>query len=90
MDHLEDHRHVHPTLRVSPQPDWRCYAESFDPGPSASSDDVKLPKLFSLYLRYGAKVCGAPAIDRIFKTIDYLVLFDREDLDADHRATFFG
>ena len=90
MDHLEAHGHVHPTIRVAPQPDWRCYAESHDPGPPASSDDVKLPKLFSLYLRYGAKVCGAPALDRIFKTIDYLVLFDREDLDADHRETFFG
>jgi len=90
MDHLDAHGHVHPTIRVTPHPDWRCYAESFDPGPPATTDAVKLPKLFSLYLRYGAKVCGEPALDRIFKTIDYLVLFDREDLDADHRATFFG
>jgi putative hemolysin len=90
MDHLEAHGHVHPTIRVAPQPDWRCYTEPFDPERSIPSDEVKLPKLFSLYLRYGAKVCGAPALDRIFKTIDYLVLFDREDLDADHRATFFG
>jgi len=89
MDHLVAHEHVHPQVHVVPQPDWQCYVEPFEPGLPASTDDVKLPKLFSLYLRYGAKVCGPPAIDRYFKTIDYLVLFDREDLDADHRATFF-
>jgi putative hemolysin len=90
MDHLEAHGLVHPTIRVAPQPDWRCYAESFDPGTSTLDEEVKLPKLFSLYLRYGAKGCGPPALDRRFKTIDYLVLFDREDLDAGHRALFFG
>ena len=34
------------------------------------------PRLFRTYLRYGAKVCSPPAIDRRFKTIDFLVLFD--------------
>jgi putative hemolysin len=90
MDHLEAQGHVHPTIRIAPRPDWRCYPEPFDPGPSTLTDDVKLPKLFSLYLRYGAKACGSPALDRTFKTIDYLVLFDRDDLDAGHRAIFFG
>jgi len=90
MDHLEDHGHVHREIHLLPQPDWRCYVEPFEPGSPAPTGAVKLPKLFALYLRYGAKVCGPPALDRHFKTIDYFVLFDREDLDADHRATFFG
>ena len=51
---------------------------------------VDLPKLFSLYLRFGARVCGPPAIDRHFKTIDYLVLLDIERLDDSARAMFFG
>jgi putative hemolysin len=90
MDHLEAEGYVHPTIRLEPRPDWGCYSEPFEPGPPASLEEVKLPKLFSLYLRYGAKVCGEPALDRVFKTIDYLVLFDREGLDADQRSTFFG
>ncbi len=41
-------------------------------------------------MRYGAKVCGEPAIDRFFKTIDYLVLLDLADLDDQSRKMFFG
>jgi len=48
-----------------------------------------LPQLFRIYLRYGAKVCGPPAIDRFFKTIDYLVVLDVDELDPDTHATFF-
>jgi putative hemolysin len=58
--------------------------------PQPGQEKVKLPRLFSLYLRYGAKVCGPPAIDRRFKTIDYLVVLDIQQLSADARETFFG
>ena len=42
---------------------------------------VDVPQLFATYLRYGALVCGPPAIDREFKTIDYFVLLDTNALD---------
>ena len=87
MDHLTENGHVHPDFRVEPQPGWECYPPDLEVDRGAT---VELPKLFSLYLRYGAKVCGAPAIDRRFKTIDYLVLLDIERLDASARAMFFG
>jgi len=91
MDHLTTRGLVHPTVDVQPQPDWRCYDDALPPpAPDAAADEVKLPKLFSLYLRYGAKVCGPPALDRYFKTIDYLVVLDLEDLSADSRAMFFA
>jgi putative hemolysin len=90
MDHLAASGQVHPTIEVQPQPDWRCYDEASPSPPTAGAPEaVKLPKLFSLYLRYGAKVCGPPALDRFFKTIDYLVLLDVEGLGADSRAMFF-
>jgi putative hemolysin len=38
------------------------------------------PKLFATYLAIGAKICGAPAIDREFKTVDFLTLLDLESL----------
>ena len=53
------------------------------------SFDAKLPTLFRIYLRHGAMVCGPPAIDRRFKTIDYLVLFDVEAMDPRMFETYF-
>ena len=49
-----------------------------------------VPPLMRIYLRYGVKVIGLPAIDREFKTIDYLVLLDKEQLEPGVIRTFFG
>ena len=89
MEHLEREGYVHPTCRVRPQPGWECYDDELRPGPSERAHPVDLPRLFSLYLRYGAKVCGAPALDRLFKTIDYLVLLDVNELDEQTRRMYF-
>jgi putative hemolysin len=35
-----------------------------------------VPKLLRAYLSLGAKICGPPALDREFKTIDFLTLLD--------------
>ncbi len=39
-----------------------------------------VPKLFATYLTIGAKICGAPALDREFKTVDFLTLLDLESI----------
>lgn len=88
MAFLEARGHLHPELRVDPRPGFACYGDGLEPDPGFAS--VKLPKLFRIYLRQGAKVCGAPAIDRQFKTIDYLVLFDVEAMSTHQVRTFFG
>jgi len=44
--------------------------------------------LMRVYLSFGAKICGPPAIDRQFKTIDYLAFFDAETLDPRAGAYF--
>ena len=80
---------MHPTCRVRPQPGWECYDEGTLPGPPGRDCPVDLPRLFSLYLRYGAKACGHPAIDRLFKTIYYLVLLDVNELDEQTRRMYF-
>jgi putative hemolysin len=67
---------MHTTYRLRPQPEYVCYTDGFTPSRQL---DARIPKLFRAYLRFGAKVCGDPAIDRDFQTIDYFVLFDRED-----------
>jgi putative hemolysin len=48
------------------------------------------PKLLRAYLTVGAKICGPPAIDREFGTIDFLTLLDLEDLSPTVRARFLG
>ncbi len=36
----------------------------------------KIPRLLSAYLALGAEICGPPAIDREFRTIDFLTMVD--------------
>lgn len=86
MSLLEEGGHMHETFCVPPRKEFECFPEAF----TVDDDvDAKIPKLFRTYLRYGAKVCGAPAIDRLFKTIDFFVIFDLAALDFASR-TFFG
>jgi putative hemolysin len=86
MGHLETQGHLHPSLFAPPVQRYAC-----DPNNSNSvgGEDVKLPRLFRTYLRFGAKVCSAPAIDREFKTIDFLVLFDLAEMDTRTNRMFF-
>jgi putative hemolysin len=45
-------------------------------------------KLLRAYLVIGAKICGPPAIDREFGTIDFLTLLDLHMLPLIVRARF--
>lgn len=78
--------HLHPELSVSPRAGLEC---AVPPGESAGDEEVRIPILFRTYLRYGAKVCGPPAIDREFKTIDFLVVLDVEALEPEFRRMYF-
>lgn len=69
--------HLTPNVHLSAREAYRC--ESDEPT-EIEIADVELPRLMRLYLDYGAKMCSEPALDREFKTIDFLALFDLEDL----------
>ena len=73
---------VEPQLRTAPQPAFAMPLMA----PENASD--KIPKLLRAYLAVGAKICGPPAIDREFKTIDFLTLMDLEALHPRVRARF--
>lgn len=79
--------HMHPTAFVPVMPGYECRTDGSD---NAWPLLVKLPRLFSTYLRIGAKVCSPPAIDRRFKTIDFLVMLDLRTLDSRTRKLLFG
>jgi putative hemolysin len=51
--------------------------------------DAGIPKLLRAYLAIGARLCGPPAIDREFKTIDFLTLMDLAGLPDCVRSRFF-
>jgi putative hemolysin len=80
--HLEATGSLHPAVRVEPRPGCRL-----DPaGPVGPP--IKVPALFQAYLNLGAKVLGPPAIDREFKTIDWLVILDVREIDSATYRTF--
>jgi putative hemolysin len=95
---LRDAGSVHSVLDVPPLPALRCTVEhggsqrgSRDTAEVVEGDPpVHVPTLFRTYLRYGAQVVSAPALDREFKTIDYLVLIDVAGLSPRTRQVFFG
>ncbi len=49
---------------------------------------AKPPKLLRTYLAVGAKICGPPAWDRAFGTIDFLTLLDLEQILPVARSRF--
>ncbi len=48
------------------------------------------PRLLRAYLSVGAKICGPAAMDREFKTIDFLTLIDLKVLPAAVQSRFFA
>jgi putative hemolysin len=65
---------VAPELQTVPKPGWVC------PMKTVKQGRVKVPKLLCAYLSLGAKICGAPALDPVFKTIDFLTFMDLDTL----------
>src|SRR5580692_9516 len=50
------------------------------PAAEVTAGAAEAPKLLRAYLTIGAKICSEPAIDREFKTIDFLTLLDLQTL----------
>ncbi|RZU43348.1 GNAT family N-acetyltransferase [Edaphobacter modestus] len=65
---------VEPELRTLPTPAFAMPTPVVQPAPQ------RAPKLLRAYLAIGAKICGPPAIDREFRTIDFLTLLDLQML----------
>lgn len=63
-------------LRTVPTPACSFPLEETDSGLELGEGGARPPKLLRTYLALGAKICGPPAFDREFKTIDFLTLMD--------------
>jgi putative hemolysin len=55
-----------------------------------TTEPLRAPKLLRSYLAVGAQVCGPPALDREFKTIDFLTLMDLNNLTPATRKRLLG
>lgn len=73
-----------PAWRTRPLPEFEC------PLHQLAEEAVKIPKLLRAYLSIGAKICGPPALDRNFKTIDFLTMLDLAAMPRSVRQRFMS
>lgn len=69
-------------LQTNPTPEYAF------PLSGASKHPPKIPRLLRAYLAIGAMIGGPPALDRHFKTIDFLTILDLEKLTPSARARY--
>jgi putative hemolysin len=74
---------VAPEFRTTPLPRY-----GLPPVTKGVLPDVKIPKLIKTYIAVGAKICGTPAWDREFGTIDFLTLLDLAHMTPAARNRF--
>jgi putative hemolysin len=75
---------VRPEWRTVPKAEYEC------PTHTLAMEAPKIPKLLRAYLSLGAKICGPPALDPHFKTIDFLTLLDLAAMPEAAKLRFFG
>jgi putative hemolysin len=67
---------IEPALMTCP-----TVAYEMSPVLDAPFDQAEAPRLLRAYLAVGARICSTPAIDRSFKTIDFLTMIDLETMN---------
>ncbi len=77
---------MHPRFFVRP----RNSSIAVDIKAPVTERGIALPALFNMYLRFGAKVCSGPIIDRDFHTTDLFVVLDLHAMEPRYRKMFFG
>lgn len=87
LKQLKDNNQVDTSIKMTAQPGFELEEiENID----KIAVPVEMPPLLGMYLRYGVKIIGDPAIDREFKTIDYLILLDVALFDENTFKLFLG
>lgn len=80
---IESGGYLHEQFRVEP----RIAIEERAP---ADAPRIKLPGLFEMYLRMGARVCGRPTYDADFRSVDFFIVFDLQAMEPKYRQMFLG
>ncbi|WP_446741737.1 GNAT family N-acetyltransferase [Silvibacterium acidisoli] len=74
---------VSPEFRTSPATGY-----VLPPDVTGTVCEAKIPKLLKTYIGVGARICGVPAWDREFHTIDFLTLLDLTQITPAARHRF--
>lgn len=88
LNYLEEHGDRHESIRVLANDGYICRLDTTTP--IAAPARIKIPRLMRLYIQYGGKIVSEPAIDRAFKTIDFLALNDLGSLSPRARQMFLS
>lgn len=79
---------VEERFQTNPNAGYECVAGELSN--EAKGEPFKAPRLMRAYLTLGARLCGRPALDLEFKTIDFLTLLDLEKLGPRAMQKFLG
>jgi putative hemolysin len=82
FDQLSREGHVHSQFWTRPKTGFKCLWYS---APEARRSNVTISNWFRICLRLGTKLCGLPAINRQFRSIDFPVFLDIEQLGSRKR-----
>lgn len=78
FEQLSSEGHLHPTLRVVPRPGHKCLWYKSSEGPR---NEIAVSSWIRTSLQFGARLCGPPAFNRQFRTIDLPFFLDGKQLD---------
>jgi len=77
---------------VTPRPGFQLKRPAEDAIEKMLSDEAalyrKIPSIFKGYLRLGGRICGEPAFDRDFGTIDFFILVDVDKVPPRYKHHF--
>ncbi|MFD2532193.1 GNAT family N-acetyltransferase [Gracilimonas halophila] len=82
---LKEQNYLHTKYLVPVREEYQCESKIV-----ANIEHVDIPILLKMYLKIGAKICSPPAIDREFRTIDYMILLDVKMLNNETKHLFFN
>ena len=97
-----DRYRVSPEFETAPTTAYACPSEQVGVNAQSSpcqqdlsmetttATQTRVPRLLKTYLTLGARICGPPAWDREFGTIDFLTLLDLKLLSASARNRFLA
>lgn len=83
-NYFQRHNLMHPSILVHPNAQYSVDINQNCP----DSCHVTIPNIVQAYLNIGAKICSLPAIDRQFKTIDFLTISNIEEFARCHYQSF--
>lgn len=79
-DHFEKNDFFSEEMFFQPKKKYRLGSDSRSSDLYKAEMEVTMPPLMRTYLKAGAKICSAPALDRKFKCTDFMVVLETKSL----------